>query len=169
MIAALELLVLQTTKESGRQLADLCARLEQMTGQTFGKNPQAWLDWWEQNKDTLETTSLLVTQPVRRQEGEGKRYFGVELESLRVVFVLDISQTMGASLDDPQDLFPPEGKSRLDMARREVKAAILALSPDAVFAVGETVYFACDRCHGLYWIDDKDRGRIRDTPRSPAP
>ena len=38
--------------------------------------------------------------------------------------------------------------------------------PDEVFAVGEAVYLACDRCHGLYWIDDRDRGRIRDTPRS---
>lgn len=51
-------------------------------------------------------------------------------------------------------------------AAAEALAAAESRDPDAVFAVGETVYFACDRCHSLYWIDDTDRGRIRDTPRS---
>jgi len=37
--------------------------------------------------------------------------------------------------------------------------------PDAVFAVGEEVYLACDRCHGVYWVGDAQRGRIRE-PRS---
>jgi hypothetical protein len=45
-------------------------------------------------------------------------------------------------------------------------AAAESKDPDAVFAVGEEIYLACDRCHELYWIDDKDRGRIRDTPKS---
>ena len=60
----------------------------------------------------------------------------------------------------------------MQMSRQMIDAAAEALAaaeskdPDAVFAVGETVYFACDRCHGLYWIDDTDRGRIRDTPRT---
>ncbi len=60
----------------------------------------------------------------------------------------------------------------MQMSRQMIDAAAEALAaaeskdPDAVFAVGETVYFACDRCHGLYWIDDTDRGRIRDTPHT---
>ena len=60
----------------------------------------------------------------------------------------------------------------MQMSRQMIDAAAEALEaaesrdPDAVFAVGETVYFACDRCHGLYWIVDRDRGRIRDTPRN---
>jgi hypothetical protein len=60
----------------------------------------------------------------------------------------------------------------MDLSRAMIEAGGAALAaaeskdPDAVFAVGETVYLACDRCHGLYWIDDKDRGRIRDTGKS---
>lgn len=59
----------------------------------------------------------------------------------------------------------------MEMSRQMIDAGAEALKaaesrdPDAVFAVGETVYFSCDRCHSLYWIDDRDRGRIRDTPR----
>ena len=58
----------------------------------------------------------------------------------------------------------------MELARGMIDAGAAALEaaesrdPDAVFAVGEEIYVACDRCHGLYWIDDKDRGRIRDTP-----
>ena len=51
-------------------------------------------------------------------------------------------------------------------AGAEALAAADTKDPDAVFAVGETVYFSCDRCHNLYWIGDRDRNRIRETPRS---
>jgi hypothetical protein len=60
----------------------------------------------------------------------------------------------------------------MEMSRGMIEAGAKALAavetrdPDAVFAVGEDVYVACDRCHGLYWIDDKDRGRIRETPKN---
>lgn len=60
----------------------------------------------------------------------------------------------------------------MESARTMIDAGAAALAaaeskdPDAVFAVGEEVYLACDRCHGLYWIDDKDRDHIRDTPKS---
>jgi hypothetical protein len=56
-------------------------------------------------------------------------------------------------------------KGLIDAGRAAVEAAE-SKNPDAVFAVGEEVYVACDRCHALYWIDDRDRGRIRETPRS---
>jgi hypothetical protein len=67
---------------------------------------------------------------------------------------------------------PKDRGAWMDLSRAMIEAGSQALAaadsrdPDAVFAVGETVYLACDRCHGLYWIDDKDRGRIRETPRS---
>ena len=40
--------------------------------------------------------------------------------------------------------------------------AVESKDPDAVFAVGEPVYDACNSCHNLYWVGDADRGRIRD-------
>jgi hypothetical protein len=67
---------------------------------------------------------------------------------------------------------PKDKGAWMDLSRALIEAGSEALAAaeskdkDAVFAVGETIYVACDRCHGLYWIDDKDRGRIRETPRS---
>ncbi|HEY7818929.1 MAG TPA: hypothetical protein VIG29_11970, partial [Vicinamibacteria bacterium] len=84
----------------------------------------------------------------------------VIMESGNLLMIGNRPRDKGAWMELSQALIEAGGKA---LAAAESK------DPDAVFAVGETVYFACDRCHGLYWIDDKDRGRIRDTPRSPAP
>ena len=40
--------------------------------------------------------------------------------------------------------------------------AVDAKDAEAVFAVGEDVYNACNNCHNLYWVGDEDRGRVRD-------
>ena len=64
-----------------------------------------------------------------------------------------------------QELWMEMSRGMIDAGAKAL-AAVETRDPDAVFAVGEDVYIACDRCHGLYWIDDKDRGRIRETPKS---
>jgi hypothetical protein len=71
---------------------------------------------------------------------------------------------IGDRARDPE-LWMQLSKGLVDAGASALEAAE-SKDPDAVFAVGEEVYFACDRCHALYWIGDKDRGRIRDTPRS---
>ena len=49
------------------------------------------------------------------------------------------------------------------MADNLVDAGALALeaaeskNPDALLDVGADVYYACDRCHNLYWIGDEER------------
>ncbi len=59
------------------------------------------------------------------------------------------------------------------MAQGLVDAGALAMEaaesndPDAVFAIGEDVYNACDRCHSLYWVGDEDRRPALD--RRPEP
>jgi adenosyl cobinamide kinase/adenosyl cobinamide phosphate guanylyltransferase len=132
---ALEMLIRQTLKEEGHQLTDLCDRLEKMTGLKLGRSARGWIEWWSKAKDSFEPERIQLNQPLRVERDGGARYWGIEVDSLRVVFVLDISETMAASLEDSNDRFPPPGKSRLDLARREIKSAIQALSSDAVFNI----------------------------------
>ncbi len=134
---ALEMLVNQTAKETGKPLADLCGRLEQITGQKFGKTPAAWVDWWQKARTTFEPRGIDVTQPaqVTKESGKYADFFHIKFDSLKVVYVVDISGSMLAAVDDYENLTPEPGKSRIDLARREVKASIQGLPPEASFNV----------------------------------
>jgi hypothetical protein len=134
---ALELLVVQTTKEDGKMLADLCGRLEQLTGQKFGKTPHAWVDWWQKSRDGFEGRGIDISQPAQVVKTDGKyaSFFQVKFDSLRVVYVIDISGSMLAAVDDFENLAPDPGKSRIELARREVKASIQGLPPESSFNV----------------------------------
>lgn len=134
---AVELLVNQTAKEQGKPLADLCGRLEQLTGQKFGKVPAAWVDWWQKARDSYAARGIDITQPaqVTKEEGKYASFFHLKFDSLKVVYVIDISGSMQAAVDDFENTAPEPGKSRVDLLRREVKASISALPPEASFNV----------------------------------
>ncbi|MBM4015780.1 MAG: hypothetical protein FJ293_12560, partial [Planctomycetes bacterium] len=99
---ALELLVHQTAKETGKNLADLCGRLEQVTGQKFGKVPAAWVDWWQKSKDAFQSRGIDISQPaqVSKQDGKYASFFKIRFDSLKVVYIIDISGSMLAAVDD---------------------------------------------------------------------
>lgn len=132
---AVEMLIVQTSKEEGRMLGDLCGRLEQLTGQKLGKTPAAWVDWWQKAKGGWEQRGIDLSQPAQviKDAGRYGTFFKVKFDSLRVVFVIDISGSMLAAVDDFENLHPAPGKSRIDLARREVKASINGLSPESSF------------------------------------
>lgn len=134
---ALELLVNQTAKETGKPLADLCGRLEQLTGQKFGKTPAAWVDWWQRSRDSFAPRGIDVSQPaqVTKESGKYADFFKIKFDSLKVVYVVDISGSMLAAIDDYEDLAPEPGKSRVELMRREVNASIQSLPPEASFNV----------------------------------
>lgn len=132
---AVALLIQRVALEQGRLLTDICDRLELLTGQKFGNTPAAWISWWNDNKDSFKTDRVVLTRPVKAERDGQTRYWGIRVDSLRVVFVIDVSGTMAADLKDPDDLAPPPGKARLDLARREVKNAIASLPSDSSFNV----------------------------------
>jgi hypothetical protein len=53
----------------------------------------------------------------------------------------------------------------IEMSQGMADAAMLAFAAaeaedaEEIFDLGETVYNSCNACHGLYWVDDADRGR----------
>ena len=129
---AIAMLIDRMPLETGRELAEITARLEIMTGQQFGKTPMAWRDWWQKSGAEIQGGSVVLQRPVT-VKGQGMEYWGIRVDSLRVLFVIDISATMGAALKDYEDYDPPPGEARLDLARREVKSAISALPTDSYF------------------------------------
>jgi hypothetical protein len=67
-----------------------------------------------------------------------------------------------------QDLWMEMSRGLVDAGAEALKA-VDSKDPDAVFAVGETVYVACDRCHERYWIDPSGRRPIREGSEGRSP
>lgn len=138
---AMNLLIQQTVKEKGKTLQDLCGRLEQLTAQKFGPVPPAWVDWWKANQSKFPAKGIDVSSPVEVKVSKvdgvygSSSCWGVQFTSLRVVYVIDISGSMQAAIDDFENIHPEPGKSRFDLVRREVKSSIQGLAPDATFNV----------------------------------
>lgn len=93
--------------------------LVRMTGADVGADPELWKSWWAANKDRPPAE-------VRRKEAPttvaGARYYGFGVRSDHVVFVLDVSRSMGWN-------------DRLESARKELIQAIQHLRPRTRFSI----------------------------------
>lgn len=79
--------------ESDLRLAAAFARaLEKLTGKGFGVDPQRWVAWWEAVKDRPWSREALAPDGTTLP---GRRYYGFPVHSSRLVFVLDVSRSMG--------------------------------------------------------------------------
>jgi hypothetical protein len=129
---AVEPLVLRLPKEVGRSRVDFSRALESLSGETLGANPEDWGRWWQANRETILNEGLpppggKKSDPrAQRWKGEGGFYYGLPQISLRVIYVLDISDSMN---------YVQEDQRRLDRCKREVKGAIGNLPRTATFAV----------------------------------
>ena len=74
------------------------------------------------------------------------------------------------TIAETANLLMMDGRARdqgqwIEMSEAMADAAMVAFAAaeaedaDLVFDLGETVYNTCNACHGLYWVDDADRGR----------
>ncbi len=93
--------------------------LMRVTGVTFHDSVALWREWWQESRDTFsvppETPRLLPKRP-------RSRFYGLPVESERVVFVVDESGSMAGG---------KTGGSKLARAISEVKGATSLLAADA--------------------------------------
>jgi uncharacterized protein YegL len=131
-------------KEDGR-LKDDCARaLRALTGKDLPSNPEMWRTWWEQNrdkwtgkppapdKDAQRNPSTGLDKPADDSAAKKTGFFGIEFESRRVVFVIDVS----GSMNDPMGGSGPDAKaSKASLAKAELKRVVGALEDGALFDI----------------------------------
>ncbi len=134
-------------EETGRFKADAYAALRLLTGLDLGRLPASWRKWWEREGAGFElpTYGKALHEEKRRREDDAAaggtratQYFGVHVESERVVFVLDISGSMrlvsGTDQPDPGER-ELDAETRMDVAKRELMAVLRLLPEDALFNV----------------------------------
>jgi len=134
-------LIARLPQESGRVEILVSDMLWRLTGKPFGKRTSAWTAWWEsegagfQPIDVKEFAMLQLEAEERRlrQISTTAEFFGIKIESHRVIFIIDVSGSM-AELLRPR-YFDEPGESRMDVAKRELGKAIESLDPKALFNI----------------------------------
>src|SRR6185436_20031505 len=75
------------------------------------------------------------TRPMREKRTGKYQFMDIQFDSLRVVYVIDISGSVLAATDNHENIDPDPGKARIDLVRREVKGSISSLPLNASFNV----------------------------------
>lgn len=118
--AAVDALIAGLAGARGRLAHEIAAALESLTGQAFGLHADLWSHWWRQHGGGFQVAAQAAP---RWEEPRAFRdryaFYGVEIRSEAVVFVLDISGSMAGE---------PVAK-----LRQELGAAIRAMPETARF------------------------------------
>ncbi|MCE9638363.1 MAG: VWA domain-containing protein [Planctomycetes bacterium] len=133
---AIDILVERVAREVGVPQDELVEVLTRATGRRLGASGPAWTQWWAAARETWEPSVATDATPDAPTEGKTK-FFGLDVRSARVLFVLDRSWSMeaGTLYDGKNDLSIFSGETKIDVARRELQQAIRNLPDGASFNV----------------------------------
>ena len=93
--------------------------LERLTGMALGDDPELWRAWWKENRDKPPPDTSRPNTPTTVS---GPRYYGFGVRSSRVLFVLDVSGSMGWN-------------GRLETARKELVQVLEHLPQKTRFGI----------------------------------
>ncbi len=132
---SVDVLVERVALESGVPQTELLTHLRRLTGQTLGPMGPAWTEWWSGARADW-TKPAAVTDPVV-DSAAGTKFFGLDIRSSRVLFLLDRSWSMefGMGFDGKNLTTAFDGEQKIEVACRELIQSIRSLPDDASFNV----------------------------------
>ena len=141
-----EALVSALEREDGALRPAIVKRLIALLGVDKGPNPAAWREHWDFAKRTYDGAEALAgadghdkdgSTYVRRADPDNMSptYFGVEIVSKRLAFIVDVSGSMAEEVSVPNDDGGTSTMRRIDLARSELKGAVRALQPGTHFNI----------------------------------
>lgn len=127
--------------ESGFMLGRFAEALWRLTGEPHRSDAKRWGRWWKDKGDEFEPLSaedlaLREAAEERRrlsQSTKAKTFFGVKLESRRMIFIIDISGSMDELLLPRRG--EERGEPRMAVARRELASFLAGLDNGTLFNV----------------------------------
>jgi Ca-activated chloride channel family protein len=108
-------------EEVKRVRAALAEALFRTTGMSFDDFDDVWARWWKEQGKRFQVPAAIPRRKPRPPGGTTAAFFGLPLDSGRVIFVIDRSGSMSAE--------DAKGRSRLQTAVQEVLGAVGRLKP----------------------------------------
>jgi len=141
-----EALLERVAKEDGVMQRHYFGALNTMVGVEVTATHGAWTKWWTENKtkavEAWKTGGRIgpvehdpEAVMARSQGGGHTSFYGVQTDSKHIIFVLDISGSMGEHSGKDAG-----GKYRIEVAKRELKKAIRSLSSAKESAGGQASF-----------------------------
>lgn len=139
--------LLEKVEKTGGNIYFSCRQsLVDLTGEDFFTHGK-WKGWWEENKakfDFKEKGNKKVFGTVERKGEEKPEFFGSEVKSNRVLFVIDTSGSMimtdppedyDKSLDEYEKTPLVQERQRMERAREALRKAVKNLLPTQYFNI----------------------------------
>ncbi len=136
-------LISALAKEEGLLRQNLSVLLEELTGQALGIASESWSKWWSENGQVFleqDVAPAVVAGPSKDKE-DPFSYYGIKTYSKKVIFVLDISDSMNDSAEEtvvPLSGIPKRTgnlRPKILVARDHLTQALVALPESATFNI----------------------------------
>ncbi|MEZ6037459.1 MAG: HEAT repeat domain-containing protein [Planctomycetota bacterium] len=166
-------LVQRIQKETGRMKKLVADALWQLTAQPFDEDAARWQSWWQAAAADFEiATEKQLDEAKKTRERRlltqrtvtPAKFFGIQVESHRVIFVLDVSGSMLEAMYGRT--YNGRPAARIDVAKQELTQAIEHLDAGALFNVfvfsngvdrwlktGIGAATSADRKDALTWVE----------------
>ncbi|MCB9907825.1 MAG: VWA domain-containing protein [Planctomycetes bacterium] len=137
----LEPIITRMPEESGRLLFEFGETLFRLTGHNFGIQANTWKAWYEkEGQDAKILSDSELEEAVRmrilksqKERSKTPRFFGIEIRSERVIFIVDVSGSMNEVL---KGLYVNQkGEVRIERAKKELVQVIENLAPGTRFNI----------------------------------
>lgn len=140
--AAVPKLIDRLEHEQGRMGRAVADALWQLTGQSFEEDVSRWRAWWAAEGPAFQVISKADLEKVakerelkrlRQRTRSGAKFFGIRIESHRVIFIIDCSGSMLESVYGR--MVGKRGAARIDVAKEELSQCIRNLEQGALFNI----------------------------------
>ena len=142
---AVDLLIERMQVEKGRLKDDINAALIDLTGENLAF-AESWAAWWTGVGRKLPPKKKAAAkdgQDVSAKAKDTARFYGIPTRSQRICYIIDVSGSMNKEVNLKRVVItgrknsemPVEGKTRLEVAKNELKRAVSNLNRDKLFNI----------------------------------
>jgi hypothetical protein len=143
---SIPILIARLGVETGRLRPDVYKSLRILTGLDHGRTPERWERWWKGEGASFELPDHAVAVEAENQRlranivgaTRSDTFYGVNVQSERICFVLDISHSMDlpmGAVNNDVSRAKPGAPTRMEAAKKELSLVLRKLPDGTLFNV----------------------------------